>query len=234
MNFSRNTRPFVARNNSRLNRLERRRDEFLAALLFVLGLLRRGLSTMVGDPRAPSRVFKLRSRRQGRAAQIERSSPGGAGPARRVAFNRICLASLQRRGQDLAKRCSNSPPAAPGCPIGELRSRKADHQSSRLPCCFDRGDLPRRRRPSQQPALTDRGAGSASSGIMKRRLKKMGRAYISRPRPREAGDTKPPPAAGRKKRSGRAGKSGVGQNLTRRPAVGAMFWVAWKPFARPP
>ena len=26
----------------------------------------------------------------------------------------------------------------------------------------------------------------------------------------------------------------IDQNLTRRPAVGAMFWVAWKPFANPP
>ena len=48
---------------------------------------------MVGDPRAASGVFRLRSSGQDRTAQIERSSPRGAGPARpwRVVFNRICL-----------------------------------------------------------------------------------------------------------------------------------------------
>jgi hypothetical protein len=30
------------------------------------------------------------------------------------------------------------------------------------------------------------------------------------------------------------GVRGISQNLTRRPAVGAMFWNAWKPFASPP
>jgi hypothetical protein len=45
------------------------------------------------------------------------------------------------------------------------------------------------------------------------------------------GDTKPVPAAGQKRRSW--DKYGSCQNLTRRPAVGATFWNAWKPFASP-
>ena len=80
-------------------------------------------------------VFKLRSR----AGRRKLSDRAPEAPDRRVVFNRVCLGC--RRGQDLAKRCSNSPPSAPGGPIGEFRSRKADHRSSSAALLLGAGRL---------------------------------------------------------------------------------------------
>ena len=111
--MSRNTRLFVDRNNSRLNRLERRPDEALGgAFCLFSALVEAGANTWSGTSGGFWSVQALEhGARQGRRKLSDRASDTPDRPRpRRVVFNRICL-RLQRSGQDLAKRCSNSPPS---------------------------------------------------------------------------------------------------------------------------
>jgi hypothetical protein len=147
MNFSRNTRLFVARNNSHSGQ-KSAAGTVSAALLFCS---RPSSKEPQHDGRGPSGSFRsaeLRSRAG--AAQIERSSPAAPDrPRRHVVVNRICLAcsaaarispsaAQSRRQQRLAGQQVSSD------------SRKTDYQSSSAAPLIEPEGLPRTPSSSQQ------------------------------------------------------------------------------------